>query len=798
MTSFPLMSTFRVLSFKTAADVDEWLGSNILKCPGALYFMDRNADASVISYGIQTNSTGAERRDPNLGWDVGFKEFAHPEEEAYFSMSTIGPTFFLATAMFGFVFQISALVTEKELKLRQLCISCAMTMMGLFDSAYWSSWLIWEAIIAIISSVFIVLFGMMFQFDFFLKNDFVVVFLTGFAFMLSSFINKSSAATTAGFSHRLLHHLDSPTLKDFSKLKRDIWSLFPPNLLAKALQMLTDAPSMPRSDVGLRWSKQSECLQMEPDCVMTINDIYLWLLGTFIAWFILAIYLDNIVPNAAGVRQATYYFLMPGYWTGSGGSNVQEGSVFSCLVKSRERSILLQPPDDEDVMEEENTVKQVRESFADPNVAVQLRGPVKTYPGAKKAGSCCGKMSAPFHAVRGSWINIGKKQCFCLLGPNGAGKSTTIGCLTGISPLSGGDALIYGHSIRSSVGMSHVRKIIGVCPQFDVLWDALSGRQHLELFASIKGLPPASVKSVLVISRSGLTGEADMRAGNYSGGMKRGLSIAIAFGDPKLVILDEPTTGMDPITRRYVWDVIEAAKKGRAIILTTHSMEEADSLGDRIAIMARGRVRCIGTSIRLKSKFGAGFIANVSFTGSNNDPEAVKHFSEHHVSVVPKEETKSHMTYVIPHDRERTLTNFFAELEDRQGECGIADIQLSLTTLEEVFLNIAKMAELEIAVSEGRMVAVTLDSGISLEIPLAAKYVGIPGTESAENPKGMMVEVLWAQDDSCSLCVAGHSLQMPVPANARAVPSGAPNKAVMGEPDSIPGIVYEFETDKLS
>ncbi|KAH7550334.1 hypothetical protein JRO89_XS13G0173200 [Xanthoceras sorbifolium] len=721
------MWMLQVLSFKTAADVDEWLGSNILKCPGALYFMDRNADASVISYGIQTNSTGAERRgiyedptfkfqiplqivaereiarfllgDPNLGWDVGFKEFAHPEEEAYSSMSTIGPTFFLATAMFGFVFQISALVTEKELKLRQLCIS-------------------------------------------------------------------SQIVTSFGF----------PYTKDFSKLKRDIWSLFPPNLLAKALQMLTDAPSMPGSDLGLRWSKRSECLQMERDCVMTINDIYLWLLGTFIAWFILAIYLDNIVPNAAGVRQATYYFLMPGYWTGSGGSNVQgnRAAFLVVWVKSRERSILLQPPDDEDVMEEENTVKQVRESFADPNVAVQLRGLVKTYPGAKKAGSFCGKMSAPFHTFRGSWINIGKKQCFCLLGPNGAGKSTTIGCLTGISPLSGEDALIYGHSIRSSVGMSHVRKIIGVCPQFDVLWDALSGRQHLELFASIKGLPPASVKSVAEKSSAevGLTGEADMRAGNYSGGMKRRLSIAIAFiGDPKLVILDEPTTGMDPIIRRYVWDVIEAAKKGRAIILTTHSMEEADILGDRIAIMARGRVRCIGTSIRFKSKFGAGFIANVSFTGSNNNPEAVKHFFEH---------------------------NFFAELEDGQGEFGIADIQLSLTTLEEVFLNIAKKAELEIAVSEGRRVAVTLDSGISLEIPLAAKYVGIPGTESAENPKGMMVEVLWAQDDSCSLCVAGHSLQMPVPANARAVPSRAPNKTVLGKPDSIPGIVYEFETDKLS
>lgn len=100
-----------------------------------------------------------------------------------------------------------------------------------------------------------------------------------------------------------------------------------------------------------------------------------------------------------------------------------------------------------------------------------------------------------------------------------------------------------------------------------------------------------------------------MRDESYSGGMRRRLSVAVALiGNPKLVILDEPTTGMDRITRRHVWDIIENTKKGRAIFLTTHTMEEADILSDRIGIMAKGRLRCIGTSIRLKSKFGTGFM----------------------------------------------------------------------------------------------------------------------------------------------------------------------------------------------
>lgn len=118
--------------------------------------------------------------DPKFNWVVGFKEFPHPTIEAVVALDTIGPTFFLAIAMFGFVLQISSLITEKELKLRQ-----AMTMMGVFDTAYWLSWLTWEGILTTVSALLVVLFGMMFQFDFFLKNSFPVVFLLFMLFQLN-------------------------------------------------------------------------------------------------------------------------------------------------------------------------------------------------------------------------------------------------------------------------------------------------------------------------------------------------------------------------------------------------------------------------------------------------------------------------------------------------------------------------------------------------------------------------------------------------------------------------------------
>ncbi|AEE78323.1 ABC transporter A family member 2 [Arabidopsis thaliana] len=802
----------KVRSFVDPEAVDTWLMANPLLVPGALHFIERNA--TVISYGIQTNSTpemnrgrfedptfkfqiplqiAAEREiarsligDPNFNWVVGFKEFPHPTIEAIVALDTIGPTFFLAVAMFGFVLQISSLITEKELKLRQ-----AMTMMGVFDTAYWLSWLTWEGILTAISALLTVLFGMMFQFDFFLKNSFPVVFLLfmlfqfnliGLAFMLSAFISKSTSATTVGFFVFLVGFVTQlatssgfPYAKKYSRMIRALWSLFPPNTFSQGLKLLADATSTPQ-DPGISWSKRAECgPNDDTGCVLTINDIYLWLLGTFFLWFVLALYFDNITPNASGVRKSIFYFLKPGYWTGKGGNRVEEGGICSCIGSVPPVDHIT--PDDEDVLEEETLVKQhSMEGLVDPNVAVQIRGLAKTYPGTTKFGCCKCKKTSPFHALKGLWMNIAKDQLFCLLGPNGAGKTTTINCLTGLFPVTGGDALIYGNSIRSSVGMSNIRKMIGVCPQFDILWDALSGEEHLKLFASIKGLPPSSINSMVEksLAEVKLTEAGKIRAGSYSGGMKRRLSVAVSLiGDPKLVFLDEPTTGMDPITRRHVWDIIQETKKGRAIILTTHSMEEADILSDRIGIMAKGRLRCIGTSIRLKSRFGTGFIANISFVESNNhngeagsdSREPVKKFFKDHLKVKPIEENKAFMTFVIPHDKENLLTSFFAELQDREEEFGISDIQLGLATLEEVFLNIARKAELESAAVDGTMVTLDLTSGSSVEIPVGARFIGIPGTETAENPRGVMVEVYWQQDESGSLCISGHSTEMPIPEN---------------------------------
>jgi ABC-type multidrug transport system ATPase subunit len=197
---------------------------------------------------------------------------------------------------------------------------------------------------------------------------------------------------------------------------------------------------------------------------------------------------------------------------------------------------------------------------------------------------------------------------------------------------------MYNYDITQPKDMDSIRQIMGVCPQFDILWNELTAAEHLYIFARLKGnkifnktrhldaycylfydcqcliysigLPAYQVPAEIDkrLSEVNLTSVKYAQAGTFSGGMKRRLSMAVAFiGDPKVVFLDEPTTGMDPKNRRHVWELIQKMKKGRVVILTTHAMEEADALSDRIAVVSHGSLKCIGTGLYLKNKYGDGY-----------------------------------------------------------------------------------------------------------------------------------------------------------------------------------------------
>ena len=157
-------------------------------------------------------------------------------------------------------------------------------------------------------------------------------------------------------------------------------------------------------------------------------------------------------------------------------------------------------------------------------------------------------------ALRDAGLSVGAGEVVGLIGPNGAGKTTLINVLTGVLPCSSGDAVIMDNTVTHPSGMADIRQHLGVCPQFDILWESLTPMEHLRIFAAIKEVPPQSVESMSMnlLEEMRLSDVAHKQAGTFSGGMKRRLSVAIALvGDPQVLFLDEPTTGMDPISRRY-------------------------------------------------------------------------------------------------------------------------------------------------------------------------------------------------------------------------------------------------------
>lgn len=219
-------------------------------------------------------------------------------------------------------------------------------------------------------------------------------------------------------------------------------------------------------------------------------------------------------------------------------------------------------------------------------------------------------------AVDGLSLKIEKGELFGLLGPNGAGKTTVIKVLCGLLKPTSGSVHVGGWDVLKET--TKVKEIIGVCPQDAVAYPFLSGRENVELFGNLHTIPKEKLKENTndLLEKLGLSEEADRHLGKYSGGMKRRINLIMALvHDPEIAFLDEPTVAMDPQSRHAVWDFIrELGKKGKTIILTTHYMEEAEELCDRVGIIDHGKLIALGTPKQLKDEFKAKDLEEVFIT----------------------------------------------------------------------------------------------------------------------------------------------------------------------------------------
>jgi len=297
-----------------------------------------------------------------------------------------------------------------------------------------------------------------------------------------------------------------------------------------------------------------------------------------------------------------------------------------------------------------------------------------------------------FHAVRGLSVGVAKGDCFGLLGVNGAGKTTTMRMITGDIPVTSGDCQVAGHSVRTS--LDNVRASLGYCPQFDALPDKLTGREALWLYCHLRGVHPSVIKESVdrAIEQFGVQKHADHCIETYSGGTKRKLSAAVAMvGRPAVVLLDEPTTGIDVGARRFLWDVINNLRQGgQSIVLTSHYLEECEYLCSKIGIMVAGQFRCMGTTTHLKVKFGGGYSLTVRAEGDEGTTVA-----ELIAAQLPTAElVRAHLGRLMYKLAESvSIADTFDVLEGIRNQCVSMDYDVTQTTLEDVFLRLAEEAE---------------------------------------------------------------------------------------------------------
>jgi len=828
----------KVKGFPTVAEKDAWLLANTQRCQAGIEFTVSTLpdNKKKVDFGIQVNGTVKASRgtfeDPNFyvqlplqqaaereitrftlkqagmdeadfvdTWDVSFRKYPHPAIEPFSLVGAIGSTFIFAAAMFTYVMQLNSIVGERELKLRQ-----ALRNVGTSDFTYWVSWVVTEFIVCLVQAALILAWGNLFGFQLFLKNDSSVTFtllllfqlaMAGFGFCTSVFLRSSALATMYGFVVFLLGFIltlvvgvagGEPFTKGTANGKYKaipiIFAFFPPTLLAKGLGDLGKATAS--SDRGgIKWSQiDSYCknnVYSEGSfgaCDYSLEMCYELLTLDFFFFTILAMYLDQVLPNEFGVNRPFYFPFLPSTWMSLLGmkksvSSVDVAATDAAAASSGGNASALE----EDVAEEEMRLKQ--SATEQSSAAMLVQGLVKSFYSLGCRGG-----GAAFHAVKGNWFEVKTGELFGLLGPNGAGKSTTINLMTGVLPCTAGDGYIYGTSVVTDIG--GVRTKIGVCPQFDILWGELTGEEHMYLFSALRGLPYGMLEqeTLNLLGSVKLLKDRKVETRAYSGGMRRRLSVAISLiGDPQVVFLDEPTTGMDPIHRRHVWDIILEAKAGRAIVLTTHSMEEADALSDRIGIIAGGRLRCLASSVRLKRKFGTGYSVAISLradrsgsgmlgghkgSSSNDLNDAVDDparvmlntYFRDGIDGELEDAAKSlkgngkYMHFRIPRESDDRLSSFLRQLDEDAHALGVNDVQVTLATLDEVFLSIAKKAALEGSTKMCQIPIELPNNGgmIMLPIPLGTDYAQIGGTNYA-------VRIEWITDADGNIVYGDHTLE---------------------------------------
>ncbi|NXH11820.1 ABCAA protein, partial [Bucco capensis] len=575
------------------------------------------------------------------------------------SSVTLEYSYFMITIVMcfsPFMYFLSMNVVRERKKLKVL-----MKTMGLQDIAFWLSWsLLYTVYVLVLSCL---LTALLMQ-DAFPLSSFpavlLLVFLYGLAsihlvFMLCSLLRTSKLASNVGFLITfffgclslavLIENLPDP-LKWFL-------GLFCPFAFNVAIAKVFH---LEKFGMGFSFSNLM-------DESYFLFSTYIMLVFDSILYMLLALYFDKVLPGKYGIPESPFFFLKPSYWLQS-----RRGS-------SREMPRAAHNP--EELLGDD--VEPVPSEFLGKE-AIRLNNIKKTYK----------KKDKKTEALRGLSLTIYEGQITALLGHSGAGKTTLLNVLSGLTLPSEGSATIHNYRLSETGDREEIREMIGICPQANIHFEVLTVKENLKTFAEIKGIKSKQVEQEVqnILELLDISNIQDTQAEKLSGGQKRKLSIGIAMlGNPQVLFLDEPTAGLDPLSRHQVWSLLKEHRAGRVILFSTQFMDEADILADRKAFISHGRLKCVGSSLFLKKKWGIGYHLRIHVSESCDLEKVTSLVKRHIPNVIVSGHSQYELRYKLPLENVNKFPDLFSGL-DSCSDQGIINYGVSMTTLEDVFLRL--------------------------------------------------------------------------------------------------------------
>lgn len=543
-------------------------------------------------------------------------------------------------------------------------LSEAMKMMGLGDFLHWCAWFLEFVFVFMAITLVMVMvwkFGRIFPYSHLgLMFSLFIVYAMAFAsfcFLISSLFNKSDTATIfvlliwcLSFVPYFLAWNSSLSVKYLAGLSLNTAVYFFIDILYNYESL--EQGVQPRNFHDPPWFEHN----------ISVADCFQMLAIDFALYTLLAWYLSNVFPGRYGIPVKWYfplsvffrYSALPVAGTFESGENFEKGPEGKLAT-------------------------------------IKIIGLTKIYSNA----------TVGLDAVN---MNVYNNEITVLLGENGAGKSTLLSVLTGLYPPTTGTATINDYDIRDH--MDFIHESLGVCPQTDILFNLLTVEEHLIFFSKLKGCGYAEAKyeANKYITQLDLTDKTNTLVRSLSLGMKRKLCLAIALcGDSKIVLADEPTSGMDPNSRKAVWDLLQVEKYNRLILMSTHNMEEADVLADRVAILNNGKLTCYGTPKFLKDLYGGSqykLVIMMDFlkllmliislqSCEKSETSDIKAITETIQRYVPKASVTHNMASELTFKLDETYRIKFplllAEIEGNATRLGLHGYGISLNEMEDVF-----------------------------------------------------------------------------------------------------------------